>query len=222
MRGKFITFEGGEGTGKSTQARLLADRLEGLGIAVVLTREPGGSTGAEIIRHVLLSGGAKPLGAEVEAVLFSAARSDHLDHTIRPALDRGCWVVCDRFLDSTRVYQGALGKVDARILRGLERVTVGETMPDLTIILDLAPEIGLQRAAGRRAGAGADRFENEGLQFHERLRAAYQEVAALDPDRCVLVNADGAEDKIAEEVWTIVRGRLGAAQAELAAEEARA
>lgn len=222
MRGKFITFEGGEGAGKSTQARLLADRLEALGIATVLTREPGGSTGAEIIRYVLLSGGAKPLGPEVEAVLFAAARNDHVDHTIRPALDRGSWVICDRFLDSTRVYQGVLGKVDPRILRGLERVTVGETMPDLTIILDLPSEIGLQRAASRRAGAGADRFENEEAEFHERLRTAYQEIAALDPDRCVLVVADGAEDKIADDVWNIVCSRLGAVQNEPAVGAVRA
>ncbi len=222
MRGKFITFEGGEGAGKSTQARLLADRLEALGIATVLTREPGGSAGAEIIRYVLLSGGAKPLGPEVEAVLFAAARNDHVDHTIRPALDRGSWVICDRFLDSTRVYQGVLGKVDPRILRGLERVTIGETMPDLTIILDLPSEIGLQRAAGRRAGAGADRFENEEPEFHERLRTAYQEIAALDPDRCVLIVADGTEDKIADEVWNIVCSRLGAAKIEPAVGAVRA
>ena len=114
MRGRFITFEGGEGSGKSTHARLLADRLNSLGIEVVLTREPGGSPGAEIIRHVLLSGLAKPLGAETEAILFAAARDDHVRATIRPALTAGKWVVCDRFIDSTRVYQGALGKVDGK------------------------------------------------------------------------------------------------------------
>ena len=118
MRGKFITFEGGEGTGKSTQAAMLALAWKPLGIGVLLTREPGGSPGAEIIRHVLLSGAAKPLGPEAEAMLFAAARDDHVDCAIRPALDAGKWVVCDRFADSTRVYQGVLGKVDGRLHQG--------------------------------------------------------------------------------------------------------
>jgi dTMP kinase len=215
MPGKFITFEGGEGTGKSTQASLLAGRLKALGIEVVLTREPGGSAGAEVIRHVILSGAAKPLGPEVEAVLFAAARADHLDQVIRPALERGAWVVCDRFVDSTRVYQGALGQVDPRLLRGLERVTIGAAVPDLTVILDIAPEIGLQRARSR--GANADRFENEGQDFHEQLRAAYREIAAREPGRCILIDADAAEGKVAEEVWDAVRRRLGSAPVEMAA-----
>ncbi len=215
MPGKFITFEGGEGTGKSTQASLLAGRLKGLGIEVVLTREPGGSAGAEVIRHVILSGAAKPLGPDVEAVLFAAARADHLDQVIRPALERGAWVVCDRFVDSTRVYQGALGQVDPRLLRGLERVTIGAAVPDLTVILDIAPEIGLQRARSR--GANADRFENEGQDFHEQLRAAYREIAAREPGRCILIDADAAEEKVAEEVWDAVRRRLGSAPVEMAA-----
>lgn len=217
MRGKFITFEGGEGAGKSTQANLLAARLRAQGIDVVLTREPGGSAGAEIIRHVLLSGAAKPLGAEVEAVLFAAARADHLDHVIRPALERGSWVVCDRFADSTRVYQGALGKVDPRILSGLERVTVGDAIPDLTVILDLAADLGLQRARSRAAGGDSDRFEKEGLDFHEQLRAAYRDIAAREPGRCILVDASGSENKVADDVWTTVRDRLGLAPAALAA-----
>ncbi|MGZ8330641.1 MAG: dTMP kinase [Rhodoplanes sp.] len=215
MPGKFITFEGGEGTGKSTQASLLAGRLKGLGIEVVLTREPGGSAGAEVIRHVILSGAAKPLGPDVEAVLFAAARADHLDQVIRPALERGAWVVCDRFVDSTRVYQGALGQVDPRLLRGLERVTIGAAVPDLTVILDIAPEIGLQRARSR--GANADRFENEGQDFHEQLHAAYREIAAREPGRCILIDADAAEGKVAEEVWDAVRRRLGSAPVEMAA-----
>lgn len=217
MRGKFITFEGGEGAGKSTQANLLAARLRAQGIDVVLTREPGGSAGAEIIRHVLLSGAAKPLGAEVEAVLFAAARADHLDHVIRPALERGSWVVCDRFADSTRVYQGALGKVDPRILSGLERVTVGDALPDLTVILDLAADLGLQRARSRAAGGDSDRFEKEGLDFHEQLRAAYRDIAAREPGRCILIDASGSENKVADDVWTTVRDRLGLAPAALAA-----
>jgi dTMP kinase len=137
MRGRFITFEGGEGTGKSTHSTLLADRLKSMGTGVVRTREPGGSPGAEVIRHVLLSGLAKPLGIEAEAVLFAAARGDHVRNTIEPALAQGLWVVCDRFLDSTRVYQGSLGHLDPLFIRALERVTIGDLKPDLTFVLDV-------------------------------------------------------------------------------------
>ena len=159
MRGHFITFEGGEGSGKSTHAATLAHRLKSLGLEVVLTREPGGSTGAEIIRHILLSGLAKPLGAETEAILFAAARDDHVRNTILPALESGRWVICDRFIDLTRVYQGALGHVDQRLIRSLERVTVGQAFPELTFILDVPAEIGLARATRRRGEDAADRFE---------------------------------------------------------------
>lgn len=220
MRGKFITFEGGEGAGKSTQTQRLAQRLKALGIDVVLTREPGGSNGAEIIRHVILSGAAKPLGPEVEAVLFAAARADHLEKVIRPALERGSWVVCDRFADSTRAYQGVLGKVDPRVIRSLERVTVGDTMPDLTVILDISPELGLERAHARRGGSEADRFENEGSDFHRRLCAAYQEIALSEPDRCVLINAGAAEDQVGDEVWSVVRRKLTPKPAETTAKAA--
>src|SRR6202047_191648 len=159
MRGKFITFEGGEGTGKSTQAGLLANKLESLGLSVLLTREPGGSPGAEIIRHVLLSGAAKPFGPEVEAMLFAAARDDHVQCTILPALESGKWVICDRFADSTRVYQGILGRVDLRLIKGLERVSIGGLAPDLTIILDVPVEVGLERTKLRRGDSTPDRFE---------------------------------------------------------------
>src|SRR3989304_5686633 len=150
MRGYFITFEGGEGSGKSPHAATLAQRLKALGLKVVLTREPGGSTGAEIIRHILLSGIAKPLGAETEAILFAAARDDHVRATILPALAARPWVICDRFIDSPRVYQGALGQVDPRLIRSLERVTVGPARPDLTFILDVPATAGLARAKHRR------------------------------------------------------------------------
>src|SRR2546430_497812 len=150
MPGRFITFEGGEGSGKSTQAKLLAERLRPFGLGVVLTREPGGSTGAEAVRHVLLSGAAKPLGAHAEAILFAAARDDHVSQTIRPALQTGKWVICDRFIDSTRIYQGALSNVDARLIARLERLTIGDLKPDLTLVLDLPAELGLERAARRR------------------------------------------------------------------------
>src|ERR1041385_4349515 len=137
MAGKFITFEGGEGAGKSTQAGELAKRLEGLGLRVVVSREPGGSAGAEAIRHVLLSGAAKPLGPHAEAILFAAARADHLRQTIKPALEAGAWVISDRFADSTRIYQGVLGNVEARLIARLEKLTVGELGPHLTIILHI-------------------------------------------------------------------------------------
>ncbi len=165
MRGRFITFEGGEGTGKSTHTKLLAERLRAAGIEVVLTREPGGSPGAEIIRHVILSGAAKPLGPEAETMLFASARDDHLRTTIRPALKRGAWVICDRFADSTRVYQGIVGSVDPRLIGELERITVGDTMPDLTFVLDVPADVGLARARHRRGAAEADRFESEDAGF---------------------------------------------------------
>lgn len=210
MRGKFITLEGGEGTGKSTQAAMLALRLESQGLAVQLTREPGGSPGAEIIRHVLLTGAAKPLGADVEAMLFAAARDDHVQCTILPALQSGRWVVCDRFADSTRVYQGVLGQVDQRLINVLERVSVGDLAPDLTVILDLPVEIGLERAKQRRGSAAADRFEGEGAESHEKLREAYLAIAAREPERCVVIDASDAKEAVANAIWQAVQTRLGA------------
>ena len=167
-RSRFITFEGGEGTGKSTQVRLLAERLTARGEDVTTTREPGGSPHAEHLREIILSGKAKEFGAFAEAAMFSAARIDHLRQTIRPALERGAWVICDRFLDSTRAYQGALGNLDPRILRGLEKVVVGETMPGLTILLDVPPEIGLERARSRGGSEAPDRFESEEIEISSR------------------------------------------------------
>lgn len=208
MRGKFITFEGGEGTGKSTQAAMLALRLESNGLAVQLTREPGGSPGAEIIRHVLLTGAAKPLGADVEAMLFAAARDDHVQCTILPALRSGKWVVCDRFADSTRVYQGILGQVDQKLINVLERVSVGELSPDLTVILDLPVQVGLDRAKLRRGNAQADRFEGEGAEFHEKLRDAYLAIAAREPGRCVVIDASAAKEVVAHAIWDVVQSRL--------------
>jgi dTMP kinase len=208
MRGKFITFEGGEGTGKSTQAGMLAQRLETYGLAVQLTREPGGSPGAEIIRHVLLTGAAKPLGADVEAMLFAAARDDHVQCTILPALRSGKWVVCDRFADSTRVYQGILGQVDQKLINVLERVSVGELSPDLTVILDLPVQVGLERAKQRRGSARVDRFEGEGVEFHQKLRDAYLDIAAHEPDRCVVIDTTASKDIVADAIWQAVESRL--------------
>ncbi len=208
MQSKFITFEGGEGTGKSTQAAMLALRLESCGLGVQLTREPGGSPGAEIIRHVLLTGAAKPLGADVEAMLFAAARDDHVQCTILPALRSGKWVVCDRFADSTRVYQGILGRVDQKLINVLERVSVGELSPDLTVILDLPVQVGLERAKQRRGNAEADRFEGEGAEFHEKLREAYLAIAAREPNRCVVIDASASKDVVAKAIWQAVQLRL--------------
>ena len=215
MRGHFITFEGGEGTGKSTQASMLADRLKAFGINVHLTREPGGSPGAEAIRHVLLSGAAKALGAEAEAMLFAAAREDHVINTIAPALSRGQWVISDRFLDSTRVYQGVLGQVDARMIRRLEKLTIGDTRPELTIILDLPAEEGLARAGARRGKDKADRFESETLEFHQKLRDAYRQLSAEEPERCVLVDAAAPRDVVSKAIWDFIDKRFDPATAPL-------
>ncbi len=208
--GRFITFEGGEGSGKSTQIKLLTRRLGQTGVDVLMTREPGGSPGAEAIRHVILSGAAKPFGADVEAMLFAAARQDHVARMIRPALDAGRWVLCDRFLDSTQVYQGTLGKVGTRTLNALERVAVGATRPDLTLILDVPAEIGLARAAFRRAESSPDRFEGEELAFHQQLRDAYRELPQRHPERCMLVDAAGDPEKVADAIWRIVAARFPA------------
>jgi dTMP kinase len=208
MRGRFITFEGGEGSGKSTHAAALAKRLKLFGIEVMLTREPGGSAGAEIIRHILLSGIAKPLGAETEAILFAAARDDHVRTSIRPALLAGHWVICDRFIDSTRVYQGALGKVDAKLIRGLERVTVGAAMPDLTFILDVPAKVGLARATRRRGKDATDRFEAESLEFHEALREAYLALADNEPKRCVVVDGRAPREIVSDRIWQAVIERF--------------
>jgi dTMP kinase len=219
--GRFITFEGGEGTGKSTQCRLLAERLRAGGAKVVITREPGGSPGAEAIRHVLLTGVAKPFGAEAETLLFAAARDDHLRTTIQPALAAGAWVLCDRFADSTRVYQGVAGKVDARFIRGLERIVVGNTRPDLTCILDLPAETGLARAAARRGNGETDRFEGEALAFHTSLRNAYRALATQEPERCIVVDASSDAKAVSEIVWSIVSGRFGLSARAAPAETAR-
>jgi len=208
-RGRFITLEGGEGAGKSVQTRALARRLKALRIEVVSTREPGGSPRAEALREMILSGEAARYGPAGEALLFSAARIDHLDVTIEPALARGDWVVCDRFADSTRAYQGAAGRLDPAFVARLERIVVGPTWPDLTFILDLPAEQGLARAARRRGALDApDRFEGEDLAFHETLRDAFLGIARGEPDRCVVIDAAGSEEDVAEAIWSLVADRL--------------
>src|ERR671935_1388529 len=168
-RGRFISFEGGEGSGKSTQIKRLAERLAASRVHTLITREPGGSPGAEIIRHLVLSGMGKLLGPDAETLLFAAARDDHVRTVIQPALAQGIWVLCDRFSDSTRAYQGRLGQVSPAVVNAMQRVTIGDLKPDLTIILDVPVEVGLRRAAARRGSGSADRFESEDMTFHEGL-----------------------------------------------------
>jgi dTMP kinase len=212
-RGRFITFEGGEGSGKSTQIKKLAERLEAGKLRAIITREPGGSPGAEVIRHLLLSGMGKLLGPDAETLLFAAARDDHVRTVIQPALNQGTWVLCDRFSDSTRVYQGRVGNVAPGLLNAMERVTIGDLKPDLTIILDVPVEIGLKRAAARRGNAAPDRFESEDIKFHQKLRDAYREIAAAEPQRCVLIDASADPNAVAANVWTALRDRFFAAPA---------
>lgn len=208
-RGHFITFEGGEGTGKSSQIKLLEAALVNNGRDVLVTREPGGSSGAEAVRLVLLSGAAEPLGAELEAILFAAARSDHVETIIKPALKAGKTVLCDRFFDSTRVYQGATGKVDAALLRRLEHIACEECWPDLTLILDLDPAEGVRRAAARRSmPGGPDRFEKEILAKHVKRRKAYLAIARAEPGRCVVIDASGSRNQVHKRVLSAVTGRL--------------
>jgi dTMP kinase len=211
--GKFITFEGGEGSGKSTQARLLADRLKARGIDALLTREPGGSPFAERVRALLLDPATPSHAALCEALLFYAARADHLDKTIRPALAAGRWIICDRFSDSTRVYQGVAGGLREEALEALERLVVVPTRPHLTFILDLPPMEGLARVRARGKlvegmGAPADPFEGRDRSFHEQLRKGYAAIAKAEPRRCTLVDAGKPADVVAAEIWALLEQRL--------------
>ena len=205
-QGFFISFEGGEGAGKSTQIRRLADMLQASGHDVVLTREPGGSPGAEAIRDLLVNGAADRWSPVTESLLMYAARRDHLERLIRPALARGAIVLCDRFADSTRAYQGAGGDAPATLISALEAHVLGGTVPVLTLILDLPAEVGLKRAEAR---GGAARFESKGLAFHERLRAGYLDIARQEPERCVVINADAELDAVTAAISDVVAQRLG-------------
>ena len=204
--GRFITFEGGEGTGKSTQVARLVERLRGRDLEVVQTREPGGSQGAEEIRNLALNGDAGRWSPMTETLLMFAARSDHLERTIRPALEAGRWVVCDRFADSSRAYQGAGGGTPAEFIETLDAAIVGPTQPDLTLVFDLPVEVGLERAFGR--GLFETRFESKGLEFHERLRRGFRDIAAVHPERCVIIDAEGDQDTVEARVWAAVEARL--------------
>ena len=205
-RGRFITFEGGEGAGKSTQVQRLAARLKAGGHEVVTTREPGGSPGAESIRDLVLRGAADRWSPVTETLLMYASRRDHIERVIQPALGRGAWVVCDRFADSTRAYQGAAGGTDPALISALETHIVGETKPHLTLVFDLPAEVGLARANAR---AGAEmRFESKGMAFHERLREGFRAIAATEPDRCTLIDATASMDEVEAAVWAAVADRL--------------
>jgi dTMP kinase len=209
IRGRFITLEGGEGAGKSTQAGRLAAFLGEIGHEVVTTREPGGAPGAEQIRSLLVTGAADRWSPAAELLLLYAARDDHLRTTIRPALARGAWVVCDRFADSTRAYQGLVGGVDGGLIAALERAVIADTVPDLTLVFDLDAGAGLARAHGRRGSAGGeDRFERKGPEFHARLRQAFLTIAGAEPQRCVVVDAARSVDEVAAHVRHIVEERL--------------
>ena len=198
MPGVFITFEGGEGTGKSSHARDLAEALRQTGRSVVLTREPGGSAGAEEVRALLVTGAVGRWSADAEALLNYAARDSHLRETIRPALARGDLVLCDRFMDSSRAYQGFAGGADMALIDMLDRTIVGATRPQLTLILDVEPELGLSRAKGR--GGAEDRFEKKGLDFHRKLRAAFLDIAARDPGRCRVIDSSRSYDAVSEDI----------------------
>ncbi len=207
QRGRFITFEGGEGSGKTTQVQRLAVRLAPLSAEVVTTREPGGSPGAEELRNLLVRGEAERWSPLSETLILYAARADHLERIIRPALARGAWVICDRFADSTRAYQGAGGGVSPEMIQRLEGDVLGAEVPDLTLFLDLPVEQGLARA-GRRGG-GEARFEAKDLAFHQRLRAGFQAIVDAEPDRCRRIDAAADPDAVAEAVWAAVAGKFG-------------
>lgn len=209
MAGRFITFEGGEGTGKSSHARDLAETLRAKGRSVVLTREPGGSPGAEEIRALLVTGGVGRWSASAETLLNYAARESHLSETIRPALARGDLVLCDRFMDSTRAYQGYAGEGDIALIETLEQQIVGATRPDLTLILDVDPELGLERA--RKRSDGEDRFEKKGLAFHRKLRAGFLAIAAQDPERCKIIDSSRPYEAVAKDIRRFVAPFAGVA-----------
>ena len=206
MTGRFITLEGGEGTGKSTQVRRLAAALEQRGIAVIATREPGGAPGAEEIRKLLVTGAPGRWDVMTETLLAYAARADHVKRTIGPALLAGKWVISDRFSDSTFAYQGVGRGLDRETIRRIDSAVLDDFKPDLTLVLDLDAARGLERARAR--GTGEDRFENFGADFHERLRQGFLDIARRHPDRCRVIDASGSEDGVAAAILAAVIARF--------------
>ncbi|MEE8294748.1 MAG: dTMP kinase [Sphingomonadales bacterium] len=209
-RGNFITFEGGDGTGKSTQIARLETRLKDRGLLTVTTREPGGSPGAEQIRKLLLTGDLGRWDETSEALLFSAARRNHVETLIKPALKVGNWVLCDRFSDSTMAYQGIAGGMGRDLINTLNHQAIGDFEPDLTLVLDLPYEEGLKRSGARTAGDQdpEDRFERKGEEFHGKLRLAFLEIAALNPNRCQIIDATGSEQEVGARIWKCVEGKF--------------
>lgn len=207
-RGRFITLEGGEGAGKSTQVARLKQWIETRGHECVATREPGGAPGAEMVRKLLVEGPAERWDGVTEALLHFAARREHLRTTVLPTLASGAWVVSDRFADSTMAYQGYGHGIDRAVLGTLYDIAVGDFRPDLTLILDLPVEAGLARAASRRGKE--TRYESLPVAFHERVRAGFREIAAANPERCVVVDATAGIDEIARTIGDALATRLGA------------
>ena len=209
---RFITFEGGEGVGKSTQVKRLLASLGQHAISAVRTREPGGTPKAEAVRAFILQGRSESWGPGAEAVLFAAARLDHVNQLIGPSLDAGKWVISDRFHDSTRAYQGLTGGVDDKLIRGLEALALNSRRPDLTIILDMDPEVAFRRVNERELEgalqATGDRFEKEDLDWHRRLRDAFLAIAANNPERCVVIPAAQSEDALEQEIWDTLTRRF--------------
>jgi dTMP kinase len=205
-RGRFITFEGGEGAGKTTQIALLRRRLEAAGRTVLATREPGGTPGAEEIRRLLVTGEPGRWDAWTEALLVTAARRDHVERVIRPALAVGTWVLCDRFLDSTLAYQG--GELGTDAIEALHTLVFGRLRPDLTLVLDIDPAIGLERA-GKRAG-GEGRFEARGLEWHRKLREAFLAIARAEPGRCKVIEAAREQGAVTDAIARVVEMTFGA------------
>ncbi|HHY49884.1 MAG TPA: dTMP kinase [Alphaproteobacteria bacterium] len=209
---RFITFEGGEGVGKSTQVKRLLTRLNRRDIPAIRTREPGGTPKAEAIRAFILQGRSENWGPGAEAVLFAAARLDHVNQLIAPSLDAGKWVISDRFHDSTRAYQGLTGGVDEKLIRGLEVLALNGRNPDLTIILDMDPDAAFRRLQDRELEgalqATGDRFEKEDLDWHRRLRQAFLDIARHNPDRCVVLPANQGEEALEQEIWDTLTRRF--------------
>lgn len=209
---RFITFEGGEGVGKSTQVKRLLTRLNRSNIPAIRTREPGGTPKAEAVRAFILQGRSETWGAGAEAVLFAAARLDHVNQLIAPSLDAGRWVISDRFHDSTRAYQGLTGGVDDKLIRGLETLALNGRTPDLTLVLDMEPEAAFRRVEERELEgalqATGDRFEKEDLDWHRRLREAFVAIARNNPERCVIIPAGQSEDALEQEIWDTLTRRF--------------
>jgi dTMP kinase len=211
-RARFITFEGGEGVGKSTQVKRLIVNLNRESLQAIRTREPGGTPKAEAIRSLILQGHSESWGAGAEAVLFAAARLDHVNNLIAPNLASGKWVICDRFHDSTRAYQGLTGGVDEKLIRALEELALNGHKPDLTVVLDMDPHAAFERVAQRAIEEGmpgsVDRFEKEDLDWHRRLREAFLAIAASNPERCVVIPAAQTEDALEQEIWDLIVRRF--------------